>query len=151
MKCRLCNVPKSNDQIKTAERRSMKKITSKVKMKAPARKGVSKKKQIARKVSAEKPATKAMKPAKKPTRKATLKRITKRATAKRLYRMPKTAAEHGITCLAIVAGATCGKPVVWFDYELGEKEFYKGFVCDRHKVSNRIEKLAQPQVVAAAV
>ena len=38
-----------------------------------------------------------------------------------------------------------GASVIWFDYELGEKEFYSGFVCDDHRVSNRVEKLAQPQ------
>jgi hypothetical protein len=38
----------------------------------------------------------------------------------------------------------CGKAVVWFDYELGEKRHMQGFVCDAHKVSTRIEKLAQP-------
>jgi hypothetical protein len=31
---------------------------------------------------------------------------------------------------------------MWFDYEPGEKEFYKGFLCDEHKVSDRVEKLA---------
>jgi hypothetical protein len=36
----------------------------------------------------------------------------------------------------------CGALVIWFDYEIGEKEFYKGFVCDVHRVSIRIEKLA---------
>jgi hypothetical protein len=42
------------------------------------------------------------------------------------------------------AGGICGAPVIWFDFEIGEKEFYKGFVCDAQRVSNRVEKLAQP-------
>jgi hypothetical protein len=57
-----------------------------------------------------------------------------------------TDAAPSITCLSPVEGGTCGAPAVWFDYQLGEKEFYKGFVCDAHKVSNRVEKLAQPQI-----
>jgi hypothetical protein len=32
--------------------------------------------------------------------------------------------------------------VIWFDYQLGEKEFYSGFVCDDHRISDRVEKLA---------
>jgi hypothetical protein len=52
------------------------------------------------------------------------------------------AAEYGITCLSDVNGKVCGKAVVWFDYELGEREFYKGFVCDDHRISSRVEKLA---------
>jgi hypothetical protein len=42
-----------------------------------------------------------------------------------------------------------GASVIWFDYELGEKEFYSGFVCDDHKVSTRVEKLAQYQTARA--
>jgi len=60
-------------------------------------------------------------------------------------RISDAEAEHGITCLSPVGDRTCGEPVIWFDYELGEQEFYKGFVCDAHRVSNRVEKLAQPQ------
>ena len=59
----------------------------------------------------------------------------------RRYIEPKTAAELGITC-------KCGAPCLWFDYELGEKEFYAGFVCDDHKVSNRVEKLAPPKAAS---
>jgi hypothetical protein len=55
----------------------------------------------------------------------------------RPYTLPKTAAELGIVC-------SCGKPVVWFDYEIGERNHISGFVCDEHKISNRVEKLAQP-------
>jgi hypothetical protein len=80
-------------------------------------------------------------PAKAPVRK----RAAKRKPEPRSYVAPKTAAEHGITCLSPVAGGKCGAPVIWFDYQLGEKEFYRGFVCDAHKVSDRVEKLAQPQ------
>jgi hypothetical protein len=78
--------------------------------------------------------------AKRPARK----RAPKKGREARPYLEPKTAAELGITCLATVAGGKCGQPAIWFDYELGEKEFYKGFVCDAHRVSNRVEKLAQP-------
>jgi hypothetical protein len=83
---------------------------------------------------------------KAPTKKNPVrKRSAKQPSEPRPYILPKTAAEHGITCLSLVAGAKCGAPVIWFDYELGEKEFYRGFVCDDHRVSKRIEKLAQPQ------
>jgi hypothetical protein len=56
----------------------------------------------------------------------------------------KTAAEHGITCRSSAPGADgiCGALIIRFDYELGEKEFYKGFACVHHRVSNRVEKLA---------
>jgi hypothetical protein len=89
---------------------------------------------------------------KKSAKKApTRKQSAKRKTEPHPYVMPKTAAELRITCLspATVAGGKgspdpCGAPVIWFDYELGEKEFYRGFVCDEHKISTRIEKLAQP-------
>jgi hypothetical protein len=61
----------------------------------------------------------------------------KKATnQRRPYTLPKTAAELGIVC------STCGAPSVWFDYELGEKNFYAGIVCDAHRVSERVEKLA---------
>lgn len=78
------------------------------------------------------------------------KRRTKKNAIPRPYVAPKTAAEHGITCLSEVAEEKCGAPVIWFDYELGEQEFYKGFVCEAHKVSDRVEKLGQPQTVANA-
>jgi hypothetical protein len=53
------------------------------------------------------------------------------------YVLPRTAAELGIVC-------ACGQPVVWFDYEIGERSHMQGFVfvCDNHKISTRIEKLA---------
>jgi hypothetical protein len=81
------------------------------------------------------------------------KRTSRRSKEARPYVMPKTAAELGITCLspALNAAGTCGKPVIWFDYELGEKDFYKGCVCDEHRVSNRVEKLAQPQTAKPTV
>lgn len=62
----------------------------------------------------------------------------KRGKAPHIYQAPKTAAELGIVC------SVCSGPAIWFDYELGEKQHMSGFVCDEHKVSNRIEKLAQP-------
>lgn len=102
----------------------------------------------AKKKSNKKPAMKAKTSLKKAI---TRKRIKKRSIKPRPYKMPKTAAEHGITCLSASKGKVCGKPVVWFDYELGERDFYEGFVCDRHKVSNRVEKLAQHQVATKAV
>jgi hypothetical protein len=66
----------------------------------------------------------------------------KQSASRKRQVQPDSPAEPGITCGAIVAGGRCGAPVVWFDYELGEKEFYKGFVCDTHRVSSRVEKLA---------
>jgi hypothetical protein len=49
------------------------------------------------------------------------------------------------------ADSSCGKAVIWFNYELGEKEFYKGFVCEAHRISNRVEKLAQPKTERLSV
>jgi hypothetical protein len=68
----------------------------------------------------------------------------RRSTGKHVYQLPKTAAELGIVCIGGDTGNPCGLPVVWFDYELGEKNHRSGFVCDDHKVSTRLEKLAQP-------
>ena len=79
------------------------------------------------------------------TKPQTRKPSAKKPDEPHVYVMPKTAAEHGITCLSQVAGSKCGAPVIWFDYELGEKEFYRGFVCDAHRRSNRVEKLALPK------
>jgi hypothetical protein len=80
---------------------------------------------------------------KKPTKRTptTRKRSVKRKAEPRPYVVPKMAAEYGITCLSDVNGKVCGKAVVWFDYELGERQFYKGFVCDDHRISSRVEKL----------
>jgi hypothetical protein len=61
------------------------------------------------------------------------------------------AAEYGITCLSDVNGKVCGKAVDWFDYELGEREFYRGFVCDDHRISNQVEKLAHLHQAGDAV
>jgi hypothetical protein len=77
------------------------------------------------------------------------KKSTSRKRTPRPYRLPKTVAEAGLSCLSPVESGTCGEPVIWFDYELGEKEFYKGLVCDAHRVSHRVEKLAQPQTATA--
>lgn len=68
-------------------------------------------------------------------------RASKKKTAVRPYVEPKTAAELGIVCAALVDGSKCGKPVQWFDYQLGEKSHMAGFVCEAHKVSERVEKL----------
>jgi hypothetical protein len=76
------------------------------------------------------------------------KRTSQRSKEARPYVMPKTAAEHGITCLspALNAAGECGAAVVWFDYALGEKNHMQGFVCDSHRVGDRVEKLALPKV-----
>src|SRR5215212_1547552 len=81
------------------------------------------------------------------------KRPSRRKKEARPYVMPRTAAEHGIVCRSPApgAGGICGKPVIWFDYELGEKNHMQGFVCDEHKVSNRIEKRAQPKIATSVV
>jgi hypothetical protein len=76
---------------------------------------------------------------------------TKKGTEQRPYIEPQTAAEYGLTCLSLTDGKTCGAPVIWFDYELGEKEFYKGFVCNAHRISNRVEKLGQPEIVSKTI
>ena len=47
------------------------------------------------------------------------------------------------------ADGICGTPVIWLDYEIGEKNPMQGFVCDEHKVSDRVEKLAQPTAAKA--
>jgi hypothetical protein len=74
---------------------------------------------------------------KKPTKKApTRKRAPKKTKEPRHYVMPKTAAELGLVC------SKCQGPAIWFDYEIGERNHMQGFVCDEHKISNRVEKLA---------
>jgi hypothetical protein len=35
--------------------------------------------------------------------------------------------------------------------KLGERDFYKGFVCDEHRISARVEKFALPQRATAIV
>ncbi len=40
--------------------------------------------------------------------------------------------------------AVAARLSVYFDDELGEKKHRQGFVCDEHKVSDRVEKPAQP-------
>ena len=54
---------------------------------------------------------------------------------------PKTALELGSLCKAQNDAGECGKPPVWFDYDLGEVDHLSGFVCDEHTVSKRLEKL----------
>ncbi len=85
------------------------------------------------------------KTAKKTTRSAKRKKPSakaKRSATPPVYQPPKTAAELGITCAAIVDGEKCGKPVQWFDYQLAKKNHLSGFVCDDHRQSDRVEKLA---------
>lgn len=78
--------------------------------------------------------------------KPTSKRPSKQTKEPRPYVMPKTAAELGIVCRspALNAAGECGAPVIWFDYALGEKNHMSGFVCNEHRVSDRVEKLALP-------
>jgi len=52
---------------------------------------------------------------------------------------------------AFIAAEHCGKLIMWFDYELGEKNHMSGFVCDEYRGSTRLEKLAQPQTAKAVV
>ena len=103
----------------------------------PIRKAKQTKKKSARKKAAKKPASR--------------KRTTKKATAPRPYVEPKTAAEWGIVCSTVVDGEKCGKPVIWFDYAIGERNHMAGFVCDEHRVSNRVERLAVKKQSAATV
>lgn len=70
--------------------------------------------------------------------------MSRQKKGSRPYVMPKTAAELGIVCKGGNSGEPCGLPVIWFDYEIGEKNHMQGFVCDAHTVSSRVEKLAQP-------
>lgn len=90
-------------------------------------------------------------PTKQPRQEQPRKRARKPApaAAPRTPRRARTAAEQGITCLSNVDGSPCGGAAVWFDYQLGEKEFYKGFVCDAHKVGERLERLMQQEIVSA--
>lgn len=85
---------------------------------------------------------------KRTTRKAPAKKRASRKKPKtkaRQYVEPKTANELGYLCRTDVDGAPCGTPPVWFDYQLGEVNHLSGFVCDDHRVSNRLEKLKQPR------
>jgi hypothetical protein len=66
----------------------------------------------------------------------------KTTSQSRPYILPKTAAELDIVCTADRNGSPCNLPVIWFDYEIGEKRHMQGFVCDEHKISDRVEKLA---------
>jgi hypothetical protein len=59
-----------------------------------------------------------------------------------LFPDTKPAAKQGIVCLSPVPIGKCGAPVIWFDYELGEKNHMSGFVCDEHRLSDSLEKLA---------
>jgi hypothetical protein len=105
--------------------------------KRPVKKAGATKKTTAKKGGSTKPATK--RPASK--------RTSRPKQEPRAYVMPKTAAELGIVCRspAFNAAGICGAAVVWFDYELGEKNHMQGFVCDEHRISDRVEKLAQPK------
>jgi hypothetical protein len=78
------------------------------------------------------------------TRKRQGRKTAKPAGKPRPYVLPKTAAELGIVCTADRNGSPCNLPVIWFDYEIGEKSHMQGFVCDDHRISDRVEKLAQP-------
>jgi hypothetical protein len=69
---------------------------------------------------------------KKSAKKAPTRRASSKAKEPHVYVMPKTAAELGVVC------SKCGGPAIWFDYELGERNHMSGFVCDAHKVSDRV-------------
>jgi hypothetical protein len=85
--------------------------------------------------------------AKKPAKKAARKKAKARE-----YVEPKTALELGYLCKSLTDAGECGRPPVWFDYDLGEVNHLSGFVCDEHKTSRRLEKLGQPkQMTSAAV
>jgi hypothetical protein len=72
----------------------------------------------------------------KSTKKPAKKRATrKRPAVARSYVMPKSAAELGISC------AECGAPAEWFDYERGERDHRRGFICGAHARSANSEKL----------
>lgn len=86
-----------------------------------------------------------------PVKKTARKKAAPIAPIAKPYQMPMTAAEQGISRLSDMNGAPCGAAVIWFDYQLGEKEFYKGFVCDDHKVSKRLENLGQPKATKITV
>jgi hypothetical protein len=96
------------------------------------------------KKTTKQPAQKKKAPTKKSIKKPTRRRAAKARSQPQSYVMPKTAAELGIVCTGGNSGESCGLPVLYFDYEIGEKNHKNGFVCDGHKVSNRVEKLAQP-------
>lgn len=85
----------------------------------------------------------------KPAKKTARKRAAPTVRQPRPYVAPKTAVELGYFCKGGNSGEECGAVPVWFDYQLGEIEHLRGFVCDAHKVSNRLEKLGQPGREAA--
>ena len=92
-----------------------------------------------------KKATKKKSAKKKKSKKKSARKRASKKPVQRPYVEPKTAAELGIVCPTVVDGEKCGKAVVWFDYAIGEKSHMAGFVCDEHRVSNRVEKLAVKQ------
>jgi hypothetical protein len=51
-------------------------------------------------------------------------------------RRQRTAAQLGLTCRVKHKGTLCGKPVIWFDYQLGQRCLSRGFVCDDHSISH---------------
>src|SRR6476620_11372935 len=82
------------------------------------------------------------KAAKKPAKRAAPRKRANKKPVERPYVEPKTAAELGIVCGAQVGEGKCNAPVVWFDYALGERNHLSGFVCDEHRGSTRVERLA---------
>jgi hypothetical protein len=84
------------------------------------------------------------------TRKAPVKRAARKKAKPSAHVAPKTAFELGYMCKAATDAGECGRPPVWFDYDLGEVNHLSGFVCDDHKTSTRLEKLGQPKAKPAS-
>ena len=90
---------------------------------------------------------------KKTTRKAPAKKAARKKAkpAPRQNGEPKTAFEQGYRCQADVDGSPCGEAPIFFDFEVGEKDWKSAFVCSDHRVSNRLGRLKQPVADAIAV
>jgi len=68
------------------------------------------------------------------------------------YDLPMVACDRSIVAFsASGADGICGTPVVWFDYQIAEKNYMQGIVCDVGKVSKTDEKPVSPQTAKAAV
>jgi hypothetical protein len=63
-------------------------------------------------------------------------RRQRKTTNQKIEKSPRTAAQLGLTCRVKHKGRFCGKPVIWFDYQLGQRCLSRGFVCDDHSISH---------------
>ena len=75
-----------------------------------------------------------------------------RTTAPHIYRMPRTAAQLGITCPQTVDDSPCGKPISYYDpdYLTDRGDFRTGLICEMHPRSPRAQKLLiSPEIVEA--